>query len=416
MNHDFAISAEGVSKRYFVGENQTYSTLRDQISKLLTNPSQAFAKKQRPSFWALDDVSFALKQGEVMGVIGKNGAGKSTLLKIISRITEPTRGKITLVGSVSSLLEVGTGFSPELTGRENIYLNGSFLGMRRSEITRKFDDIVEFAEVSKFVDTPVKRYSSGMYVRLAFAVAAHLEPDILIVDEVLAVGDAEFQKRCLNKMSEITKTEGRTILFVSHSMPAVTRLCSKAILLDAGCITSEGPTQKVIDYYLKHQAEVGSVYVYKDTAPNLPAYISKATIVDEQGKPITKISNQTPFSILLDYIIKQPIRQAVIECRVKYRDEVVFVSTDCDKTGKLRKFEPGRYQTTISVPAHLLNTGSYTFEVSVNKPGQIMYSPHIPVNVETVYVPNNKNLVLGDVIPGPISQELDFNTHQLKKK
>jgi lipopolysaccharide transport system ATP-binding protein len=201
-------------------------------------------------FWALKDVSFNIFEGEILGIIGRNGAGKSTLLKVLSRITEPTSGRVTLRGRVASLLEVGTGFHPELTGRENIYLNGAILGMTRAEIRKKFDEIVSFAEIERFLDTPVKRYSSGMYVRLAFAVAAHLEPEILIIDEVLAVGDAEFQRKCLGKMDEVSRREGRTVLFVSHNMTAVQSLCTRAILLEAGSMIRTGPTRQVIEYYM----------------------------------------------------------------------------------------------------------------------------------------------------------------------
>ena len=213
---------------------------------------------QIEEFWALKDVSFEVQEGEVLGIIGRNGAGKSTLLKILSRITEPTSGRVTLRGRVASLLEVGTGFHPELTGRENIFLNGAVLGMSRAEIRKKFDEIVAFAEIDKFIDTPVKRYSSGMYVRLAFAVAAHLEPEILIVDEVLAVGDAEFQKKCLGKMNEVSRRDGRTVLFVSHNMEPLLKLCDRGILLNSGQLTEIGPVSEVISAYLGKPSRIGS--------------------------------------------------------------------------------------------------------------------------------------------------------------
>ncbi|MFN0111787.1 MAG: ABC transporter ATP-binding protein [Blastocatellia bacterium] len=253
---DVVIRVENLGKKYTIQhqrEREQYVSLRDVIAnraKSLFQKSQlsTINSQLTEDFWALKDVSFEIKQGEVVGIIGRNGAGKSTLLKILSRITEPTNGRIGIKGRVASLLEVGTGFHPELTGRENIYLNGAILGMSREEIKRKFDEIVAFAEVEKFLDTPVKRYSSGMYVRLAFAVAAHLEPEILIVDEVLAVGDAQFQKKCLGKMDEVAKG-GRTVLFVSHNMAMIQFLCSKAILLDKGSINSEGNVQDVIQQY-----------------------------------------------------------------------------------------------------------------------------------------------------------------------
>src|SRR6516225_9459986 len=261
---DTVITVENLSKAYLVGHilerrHHNYTALRD----VVTHGVQDFARKtadmlrgrqvvqgdEIEEFWALKDVSFEVKKGAVIGILGRNGAGKRTLLKVLSRITEPTRGRVLLRGRVASLLEVGTGFHPELTGRENIHLNGAILGMTRAEIRRKFDEIVAFAGVEKFIDTPVKRYSSGMYVRLAFAVAAHLEPEILVVDEVLAVGDAEFQQKCMGKMDEVSRREGRTVLFVSHNMAAVQQLCHNALWLDHGSIRRIGPTGQVVQAY-----------------------------------------------------------------------------------------------------------------------------------------------------------------------
>lgn len=251
--NDVAIRVEGLGKEYRLGAQQErYHTLGDQIRKW-TSVRRLFSRAKRaefrPPFWALKDVSFEVKRGEVVGIIGRNGAGKSTLLKILSRITEPTEGGADIHGRVGSLLEVGTGFHPELTGRENVFLNGAILGMRRAEIVRKFDEIVAFAEVEKFIDTPVKHYSSGMYMRLAFAVAAHLDPEILVVDEVLAVGDAQFQKKCLGKMGEVAKG-GRTVLFVSHNMTAIHTLCTRAVLLRPGQPAKDGPVSDMISEYL----------------------------------------------------------------------------------------------------------------------------------------------------------------------
>jgi lipopolysaccharide transport system ATP-binding protein len=258
---DVAIRVENISKQYIlqhqVGGRSRYVALRD----VLAHKAKSLFQKNRldasrEEFWALKDVSFDIKQGEAVGIIGRNGAGKSTLLKILSRITKPTKGRIEIEGRVASLLEVGTGFHPELTGRENIFLNGAILGMHRAEIKKKFDEIVAFAEVEKFLDTPVKRFSSGMYVRLAFAVAAHLEPEILIVDEVLAVGDMEFQKKCLGKMESVTGQEGRTVLFVSHNMDLISKLCSKAILLNAGKIEISGAVGDVTREYITHAGKL----------------------------------------------------------------------------------------------------------------------------------------------------------------
>jgi lipopolysaccharide transport system ATP-binding protein len=256
---DVAIRVEGLGKQYRLGGRGTYQTLRERINGLCAAPLRRFRKRAgapgraAAAFWALKDVSFEVKQGEVLGIIGRNGAGKSTLLKVLSRITEPTEGEADLCGRVGSLLEVGTGFHQELTGRENVYLNGAILGMRRAEIAARFDEIVAFAEVEKFVDTPVKHYSSGMYMRLAFAVAAHLSPEILIVDEVLAVGDAEFQKKCLGKMGEVARG-GRTVLFVSHNMGAIQSLCGRAVILQQGRALLIGPTAEVVPQYLATEA------------------------------------------------------------------------------------------------------------------------------------------------------------------
>lgn len=250
-----AIEVSGVSKRYVIQHESRHDSLRDTLhhtARKIWRRVRWGTRFESEEFWALRDVSFSVQPGEVVGIIGRNGAGKSTLLKILSRITEPTAGKISLRGRVASLLEVGTGFHPDLTGRENIFLNGAILGMRRAEIRRKFDEIVAFAEIERFLDTPVKRYSSGMYVRLAFAVAAHLEPEILIVDEVLAVGDAAFQQKCLGKMDRIARLEGRTILFVSHQIPVVLRLTTKAVLLESGMIKSVGDSPTVIARYSAH--------------------------------------------------------------------------------------------------------------------------------------------------------------------
>src|SRR6516165_1582418 len=252
---DVAIRASHLSKRYRLGaRREVYATLREAVVSAAQMPLRLLRDRGQlratPDLWALRDVSFEVKHGEVLGIIGRNGAGKSTLLKILSRITEPDRGRAILRGRVASLLEVGTGFHPELTARENVFLNGAILGMRRAEIKSKFDEIVAFAEVDRFLDTPVKRYSSGMYVRLAFAVAAHLEPEILIVDEVLAVGDAEFQKKCLGKINEVSRREGRTVLFVSHNMSAIRELCSRALFIKGGTVAYEGQTLQTIEQYL----------------------------------------------------------------------------------------------------------------------------------------------------------------------
>ena len=293
-----AIDADDIGKLYRLEHGSIApATFRELLTNLALAPIRRLRKLQGSDesledFWAFQDVSFQVPQGQVVGIIGRNGAGKSTLLKILSRIVEPSRGQVTMRGRVASLLEVGTGFHPELTGRENIYLNGSILGMKKREIDLRFDEIVAFAEIEKFLDTPVKRYSSGMYVRLAFAVAAHLQPEILIVDEVLAVGDAEFQKKCLGKMREVSTGEGRTVLFVSHNMGAVTTLCDRAMLLDRGRLVADGPPPGVVDRYLIPAAEssTGS-YDLRSTAARAESYkqpiIVAARVLDESMRPTT---------------------------------------------------------------------------------------------------------------------------------
>ncbi len=264
---NIAVKVEGLSKQYRIGKQESYRTFRDTITSALTAPARrvagllsgnaSAAANLTETIWALRDINFEVKHGEVVGIIGRNGAGKSTLLKILSRITEPTEGTIDIFGRVGALLEVGTGFHPELTGRENVYLNGAILGMSRDDIRRKFDEIVDFAGVEKFIDTPVKHYSSGMGLRLGFAVAAHLEPDILIVDEVLAVGDAEFQKKCIGKMSDVAG-EGRTVLFVSHNMAAVQQMCTRVVWLDKGTLVNDGAVHETLKYYVTAGQETTS--------------------------------------------------------------------------------------------------------------------------------------------------------------
>lgn len=274
---DSIIKVQGLGKKYIISHEQQkggYTALRDVISSKAKNLVKREALPPKEEFWALKDVNFEIKKGQAVGIIGRNGAGKSTLLKILSRITEPTTGRIELNGRVASLLEVGTGFHPELTGRENIFLNGAILGMGQAEIKKKFDEIVDFSGVEKFLDTPVKRYSSGMYVRLAFAVAAHLEPEILVVDEVLAVGDVEFQKKCLGKMNEVSKKEGRTVLFVSHQLSAIRNLCSEAILLGSGKTIFQGDVNVAIDKYLENKDETND-NIYKQENGRPPEHFFK---------------------------------------------------------------------------------------------------------------------------------------------
>jgi len=306
------VKVEHVSKRYQLGAREAaYSTFREALVDLARTPLKRLRngnrRLERKSIWAVNDVSFEILPGAVVGIIGRNGAGKSTLLKVLSRITEPTRGRIELYGRIASLLEVGTGFHHELTGRENIYLNGAILGMRRGEIKQKFDEIVSFAEVENFIDTPVKHYSSGMYLRLAFAVAAHLEPEILMVDEVLAVGDARFQRKCLDKMQDVGK-QGHTVLFVSHNMPAVTRLCPRTILLDNGRILRDGPSHEVISAYLSSGLGTTAAREWADmsTAPGDDVVRLRAIRVrGEDGKVADAMDIHRPIGIEMEFEVME---------------------------------------------------------------------------------------------------------------
>src|SRR5512134_3646932 len=315
-----AISVKNISKRYQIGAAETkfrYNMLRDVLVDTVSAPvrlvkalvGKSDRRVNQNFIWALKDISFDVEEGRVLGIVGRNGAGKSTLLKVLSRVTEPTTGTVAVRGRVGSLLEVGTGFHPELTGRENIYMNGAILGMKRAEIDSKFDEIVDFSEVTQFIDTPVKRYSSGMYLRLAFAVAAHLEPEILVVDEVLAVGDAEFQKKCLGKMGDVAQ-QGRTVLFVSHNMSAILRLTEEAIVLDKGRLIMRSPTQQAVDFYLSSgQAESGQRVWEADDVPaaSEPFRPVAIRIKDRGGSVVDTIRSTEPVTIEWEYQINAPI-------------------------------------------------------------------------------------------------------------
>jgi lipopolysaccharide transport system ATP-binding protein len=311
-----AIEVSGLGKHYVIRHESRHDNLRDTLhhtARKLWRRLRWGTGFATEDFWALRDVSFSIQPGEVVGIIGRNGAGKSTLLKILSRITEPTEGRVTLRGRVASLLEVGTGFHPDLSGRENIFLNGAILGMSRVEIRKKFDEIVAFAEVEKFIDTPVKHYSSGMYVRLAFAVAAHLEPEILIVDEVLAVGDAAFQKKCLGKMQDVARNHGRTVFFVSHDLGAVTSLTSRCLLLELGRLSREGPTHDVVGAYFRKPGPAG-IYRASADLPGRPAYISEIRILTSKDHAIQAVGDslEIHFTLWTDH----PIAQACLSFQI----------------------------------------------------------------------------------------------------
>jgi lipopolysaccharide transport system ATP-binding protein len=353
------IKVEGLGKQYRVGSRlQQFATLRDSISAAVRKPLAALrANGHSETFWALRDVDFEVAPGEVVGVIGRNGAGKSTLLKILSRITEPTTGRAELYGRVASLLEVGTGFHPELTGRENVFLNGAILGMRKAEIDRKFDEIIAFAEIEKFIDTPVKHYSSGMYVRLAFAVAAHLEPEILIIDEVLAVGDAQFQKRCLGKMNEVAKS-GRTVLFVSHNMRAVAQLCEHCIWIDRGRLMSRGRANEVVVDYLSSaqpQKTDGLITDEMRAHERREMSFTRVALMDENATPVTAVYFGDPLRFRAEFEVRTPLPQARLALAVlKFDETVVCAVHHTDASLNLLDLQPGRYVVDVQVDVSLL--------------------------------------------------------------
>jgi lipopolysaccharide transport system ATP-binding protein len=366
-----AIIVADLGKRYEIrARRERYRTLRDALTSAASAPVRrvrsALARRsvsgrsREDIIWALHDVSFEVQQGDVVGVIGRNGAGKTTLLKILSRITEPTVGYAAIRGRVGSLLEVGTGFHPELTGRENVFLNGAILGMARAEVIRKFDEIVAFAEVERFIDTPIKRYSSGMHMRLAFAVAAFLEPEIMLVDEVLAVGDARFQKKCLNKMQDVGQ-EGRTILFVSHSMPAVTRLCERTILLDDGTIVDDGPTARVVSEYLSSGLGTTTEREWDDPAqaPGGEVARLRAVRVCADDGPIADAADiRRPVKIEMEYDVLE--HGHVLLPNVHFYNEQgieAFGSNDLDPTWRGRPRPAGRYVSTVQIPGNFLSEG-----------------------------------------------------------
>lgn len=361
MSQHPVISVEQLGKSYRIshqGAGVRYLTLRDVVAgsvrRLVTTGSLAPHRAATEEFWALDDVSFGVAQGEVIGIVGRNGAGKSTLLKILSRITEPSRGRVRIKGRVASLLEVGTGFHPELTGRENVFLNGAILGMSRAEIRSKFDEVVAFAGVEKFLDTPVKRYSSGMYVRLAFAVAAHLEPEILIVDEVLAVGDAEFQKKCLGKMEDVSR-DGRTVLFVSHNLLAVQRLCSRAIFLENGRLKASGPVADIVGAYVSNGCADGYTNAPSVEAPRITA----ARILTAAPR------TDRPLEIMVEWHL--PTRVSGIKIGVGFNTvegQRVFDSTPEDR-GRRIPGEEGTYEATFCVPPNTLMARRYLVSVGL---------------------------------------------------
>lgn len=375
------IRVENLGKKYVITHkpNERYIALRD----VLTNKAKALCQglislsnhrqaKGTEDFWALKDVSFEVKQGEVVGIIGPNGAGKSTLLKILSRITEPTTGTVRLEGRLASLLEVGTGFHPELTGRENIFLNGAILGMKRAEIKRRFAEIVAFAEIEKFLDTPVKRYSSGMYVRLAFAVAAHLEPELLLIDEVLAVGDASFQRKCLGKLEDVAR-EGRTVLFVSHNIPAVRSMCERSILLREGNLSADGKTSDILATYLFSNAQNskpgGEIsWNLKDAPGGKEIRLHSVRLKDRRGQARDLFEPDEPISVEISYTVFQLLTGMRLILSLKTDDGVLAFSST-NHASSPATLKPGRYVSSVVIPPGLLNRKRYVIQLHAGIPG-----------------------------------------------
>ena len=414
------ITVEGVSKRYTIGRKESYGSLRDEVMDALSSPFRRLfggaESAPDPSVWALKDVSFEVFEGDVLGIIGRNGAGKSTLLKILSRITEPTEGRIEMRGRIASLLEVGTGFHPELTGRENIFMNGALLGMSSREIKAKFDEIVAFSEIEKFLDTPVKRYSSGMYVRLAFAVAAHLEPEILIVDEVLAVGDSAFQKKCLGKMGEVAKG-GRTVLFVSHNMAAVRGLCTSALLISQGMLLKKGPTAEIVDSYFATASEgvdCGEVnWQDRSTAPGgKEMKLVSIRLLDPENTPRSTFDTGKPVRVEVTYEIFETVRgMRVIAQIINSEGIIAFSSTD--HNSRPAESAPGVYRTVCTIPGGLLNSGLYYVLVHSGCPGVkvlVQGKEFIRFNAEKT---GEHGSLFPEKWPGVVAPKLNWKTEVL---
>jgi lipopolysaccharide transport system ATP-binding protein len=420
-----AIRVENLSKMYRIGSRRaSYKTLRETIMQTLLSPAQRIqrvltgrassASGLTEEFWALSNISFEVQEGEVLGIIGRNGAGKSTLLKLLSRITEPTHGHAEIHGRVGSLLEVGTGFHPELTGRENIYLNGAILGMRHAEIDQKFDEIVAFAEVEQFIDTPVKHYSSGMRLRLGFAVAAHLEPDILIVDEVLAVGDAAFQKKCLGKMGDVAGS-GRTVLFVSHNLDAVLSLCNRAILIERGQLTENGNPSEIVSIYQNKFTGLGrdaSDLARHDHYGTGKARFTRLsmTFLDLEGNPTEILPTGGDLIVDLSIACYQKIEETNIAAIIYDTAGYRLADVNSALKGDFLKLEAGQHASVqFHLPRLLLNSGHYTLGLWMGRPNiedtdGVLYAASIDV------VPNNKDVQYSVRFPGPYRCEY---THQI---
>ena len=372
------IRSDGLSKRYQLGQLESYSTLRDALARLGGAPfrvlrgKKAFPESDRREFvWALRDVSFSVNAGEVVGIIGRNGSGKTTLLKILSRITAPTAGEVHIRGRVGSLLEVGTGFHPELTGRENIFLSGSIIGMPRKEIVRKFDEIVAFSGIEQFLDTPVKRYSSGMYVRLGFSVSAHLEPEILFIDEVLAVGDVAFQRRCREKMQTVSRSGG-TVLFVSHNMSAVRSICGRTILLDLGRIQADGTTEDVVTEYLTGGGQMSETGDIPDDTHRIgtgSAKLRHVSLLDSSGSPTSQLRIAQPFCVEITVDVLESLDDGVMEIDISSLDGIYgATSFSSDAEQRMISLTPGRWKLTADMNVSLL-PGRYSLDLALHHNG-----------------------------------------------
>jgi lipopolysaccharide transport system ATP-binding protein len=425
------IQVEKLGKRYRIGTSgPRYGTLRDSVTQTLSAPFKRFRRNRNghltsdlrsltsgDSIWALKDVSFEVMPGEVVGIIGRNGAGKSTLLKVLSRITEPTTGAVDIYGRVSSLLEVGTGFHPELTGRENIFLNGAILGMRRAEIEDKFDEIVAFAEVDKFLDTQVKHYSTGMRLRLAFAVAAHLEPEILVIDEVLAVGDAQFQKKCLGKMGEVSK-QGRTVLFVSHNMTAVKNLCHRCVWLNEGRVIEDGPTERVVSNYLKTSFSPLTEQVWDDfdSAPGGETVrLHRVAVQPEGGTPYDPITVRTPIVMEFEYWNHEPGAYLNLSLHILNEEgTIVFNAVPIrEPDWESQPFPIGLFRSTCLVPGDLMNNGLHRVEILLVKNQQTMLFQSEDILIfEVADVVDEKTAWHGGW-PGATRPALKWNTERI---
>lgn len=403
------LEIQGISKKFRIQrETQPYLSLRDSLISVFNKKSS-----RSEEFYALQDIDFSVNQGESIGIVGKNGAGKSTLLKILSKITPPSSGKIISRGRIASLLEVGTGFHPELSGRENVFLNGSILGMKREEIRRNFDAIVDFAGIAKFIDTPLKHYSSGMQLRLAFAVAAFLENEILIIDEVLAVGDAEFQKKCMLKMEDISNNDGRTILFVSHNLNAINSLCSRAILLKNGRLHKNGTSQEIINYYLSNENTTTSSVAWKteDAPGDDEAKLISARIIDENYQEIKGVDITQKIGVEFIYEVIAEIKPKIPNVHLyTIKGDCVFISAEREDS-KLSKV--GVFKTIVWIPANMLNVEVYYVSIALStmSPVKVHFWQKDILTFETKENINNRTNSYNQDIPGIIRPLLDWETN-----